>query len=336
MPGHGSNAECSDQDVQLLMRLLRRYPSLASAELTRLMAGSRADPPLENPALLKRILELLGTKAWIYTAGVSRSWRGCYLSICHSAAAAKGQELRYLTNWQNAAGSLSRLRMALQFGIKAGLPQAFSIRIGEHILEHSSDPQQSLTLCKLHDMPWSASMTRLAARRDDYSMMLWLIESGCAWDAGETMRHVIRNCPAGARLTLLQRLWAQQPALAAAEKQRVMSNAALFDDLEAVQWLRRSVRCAWPKGFWCIKAGQSPVDFKSDPVRGKLYCWGPRCLAWARETENGAGWGNWRCERFNEAWYDEGLDAQYAREVFAWAHASRCPCTCGDDSADEA
>ena len=322
-----------------------------------------AESPLKNSETLHRILELLGTKAWLYVA-INRQWRGEYLSICRRIAKSKGEEFRYLTSWQNAVITAPRLRMALECGITDTLPDILdedSAETGEYIVQHSSDAAGVFTLCKLHDMPWLCSFAVQAVHKKDFPLLQWLIVSGCfyheleiivqviddlpcesrldavkwlwaqascfdEYEKRHILKHAIRCSPQGSRLKIIKWVWTQNPALCSSDVEELLDYAGTRDDIETVQYIMSIEKCSWPKAFWHEEETQAPVDFTADPVRGELKCWGPRSLACAREL--GAEWGDWRCERFNEGWYDEGLDAQFAREVFDWGHNNGCPCTC--------
>jgi hypothetical protein len=54
-------------------------------------------------------------------------------------------------------------------------------------------------------------------------------------------------------------------------------------------------------------------------------CWTPAAVEWALQQDS--GWLQWDCKDFHALPFKE---PPRAAELFDWAHAHGCPCTCDD------
>jgi hypothetical protein len=76
---------------------------------------SYAAAVLETPVLFNRILSYVG-KEWLYLGGVSRAWRGLYISAHYRVHAGKRADL-YKTSTTSSLVTASRFAYALEAGI---------------------------------------------------------------------------------------------------------------------------------------------------------------------------------------------------------------------------
>ena len=116
-------------------------------------------------------------------------------------------------------------------------------------------------------------------------------------------------------------------------KQVAILYAGVIGNTAAIRWLREQLNVPWPKRL--IGVLHSAVNLSGPPVKNALRGWSYAALSWAHA--NGCGWGKWRCQLYDAAWYEDGAEGtEKAAAVLEWAHKQeRCPCTCDHAAADD-
>jgi hypothetical protein len=157
-----------------------------------------------------------------------------------------------------------------------------------------------------------------------------LIALDCPWTAEKLSACAAARSP---QIAIPMVTWmCAELNLSEANKQAAMGWAGYFGRVETMQWLRAESSVPWPAEFVCRYYNRRSVDLSGQPVKGALVCWPISRIRWA--LANGCGWGNWRCQHYDAAWYNADFTGQ-ARAVFLWAHEQAgCPCTCADEVAD--
>jgi hypothetical protein len=175
-----------------------------------------------------------------------------------------------------------------------------------------------LKLAKIHDMPWSPALTLYAAVFNKLELLRWLRSVKCPWDEDS----VLQNAACRGSTALLD--WAKSQVDAAVLADNVanmLTNAATYDNLGAVQWLQQHAAAEWPDSFCHVE-----YERQDDGTEVVTYvCWSKRAVQWA--LANGCTWGDWRCSLFTAERYTQHLYARRAAELFLWAHDNDCPCT---------
>ena len=281
---------------------------------------------------MDKIFAAVGDRDWLYVASTSRRFRGLYLSFCKRTARRKRVTFAYQTDWRSAVLTIPRLQMAFTHGLRKAVFALPESAFGTHVIEYSSDPIAVLTLCE--EMPWTEELAVVAVQNQHRvpGLLQWVLDSGCPWNAMTVMREIIVSGDLGwaEGLDLLKWLWKKEPDLSDEENSLLLENAGIIGDVHAAKWLRNTVKAPWPDKFWCYMEDSEHVNLAGPPVRNTLLCWALNTLQWARSS--GAPWGEGGCQRFNEAWYKQGSDADCAQEVYDWAHQNGVPCSCKKQS----
>ena len=206
--------------------------------------------------------------------------------------------------------------------------------LGVGIIQEIPNPIAALTECRARGLPWAEELTVAAAGRLRRApgLLQWLIESGCPWDTFDVMHAVLsavflkRGNLWATQLEMLEWLWVRRQDLSLAQKSKLLGLTARDNQADRAQWLHDTVGAPWPDRYWALAIGKEDVDLEGPPIQGTLKCWSFNCFKGARAS--GAPWGNWRCQMFNEAWYEKIWVAGQASRILDWAHENGCPCTC--------
>jgi hypothetical protein len=281
----------------------------------RIAAGGDAFP-LEKDEILDGVFSFVGLGEYYFAAGVSRRWKGRYIKLCYTKAAADVND-KLRTSHKSAVMTAARLQLALDGGVTMAALQKNVFRLSNNVAR-SPEPIDVLKLARQHDLEWSFAFTLTAAFRNN------LRSVECPWCEGS----VLHAIAAGGTTEVLE--WVQSQISTTALTGRVqdmLETAAQDDNLQIVQWLRQRAAAEWPTSF-CDTI--LVFDF-SNPANDRMNrCWSKRAVQWA--LANGGTWGNWQCSLFSAGRYTAKYVPQ-AAELFEWAHENGCPCTCEQNAA---
>jgi hypothetical protein len=290
-------------------------------------------PVLARNEVLDTVFSFVGIGDYYYVAGVCRSWRGRYITLCKQAAKKRQRKLHTLH--MNTVVTASRLQVALDSGLTIQkLQQNVSdYSLEDAIIEQSLEPIAVLTLARVYGLQWTAKLPNLAAEYKQYDLLIWLVKCGCTLDLQQIMDFASEDD----ELEHMKRLHAiTGPWRVHEETCTLMMNyAGLIGSINTLQWWR-DLGVAWPTSFYRV----------SDPSRSMHDCWSLNCMQWA--IANGSTWLVWRCqdlapymyscigsgcaEHSDDTCYDS-CNRKGAAELFKWAHENGCPCTCNDAAA---
>jgi hypothetical protein len=118
--------------------------------------------PLDKNGVLDNALDFGGGGAHLYVSGVSRRWAGRYLRHCalHSASS---YDKKFVTRHRSVLTTDSRLQLALDSGLAVSDWTMSKLSDADVICMQSAEPEQVLTLLRLHGMPWDAMLCHCAA-----------------------------------------------------------------------------------------------------------------------------------------------------------------------------
>jgi hypothetical protein len=287
-------------------------------------------PILARNEVLDTVFSFVGIGDYYYVACVCRNWRGRYMTFCHKTPERWTQKARPpYTSCSSIVMTAARLQLALDNGLTvAQLQAADHLALSDAIVNNSLEPVEAITLARLYGLAWNTSLTEYAACFKKYELLKWLLKCGCPKD----VEAIIEDVREMDYLKHTQQLYAITNPWPAEQMSDMMSNAGSYSDLDTVKWWRAQ-GAAWPTSFYNTK--DSPC----------ANCWSLRCVRWA--IANGSTWLEWRCQDLAPEHYDcdsgdvehsdetcfPACDRKHAAELFKWAHANGCACTCGEAAA---
>jgi hypothetical protein len=291
----------------------------------RIAAEAGSACPLNKDEILDEVFSFVGLGEYHYVAGVSRRWRGRFIKLCYTEADADDHE-KLCTSYDSALRTATRLQLALNGGLTVAALQENMNNLGCDIAEHSLEPIEVLKLAKIYDLPWSPTLASNAAFYNKLELLQWLSSVRCPWNVNQTLQSAAYR----GSTELLDWLQSQVDKTALTDSARFMlNNAATYDNLEAVQWLRQHAAAEWGGSFF-----DSYLERYSEDNEVEVnMCWSKRTAQWA--LANGCTWGDWQCSMCSAERYT-GKYVSQAAELFEWAHKNGCPCTCEQDAADSA
>jgi hypothetical protein len=198
---------------------------------------------LERDELLDKIFSYVGGGDHLYVAGVSRKWRGNYLTHCVQYGSSKvGGKL--MTRRRNVLLTESRLQLALSSGLTVA-GWTFDKEVNaELIYKHSLEPEKVMTLLRVHGVPWSTLLCDGAAYYNKLAFLQWLHAHSCPWQA----HRVLAYTSARGTLSMLQWLLSVMPPWSHDVQGKMFVDAACQNELAVAQWLRAQ-GAPWSESF---------------------------------------------------------------------------------------
>jgi hypothetical protein len=291
------------------------------------VASKRARAPLSTHAspllceqLLDTVFSYVGPGEYFYAAGVCKLWRQRYAQLCFAHTQHAPHYLR--TSCRNALRTAERLALALQCGngrLTVPALQGHSL-LAKDIVQCSVEPQAVLTLTAQHGLAWTSDLCLYAVYANKLSLLQWLRERNCPWDATAVAACAARSAPVEVLQYLQSATAATAERWSAAQLTDLLRQAGTWNNsLTVVQWLRGQ-GAMWPRCF------------RGSALCGRVdtfHC-APRVTDWI--LANGCEWGqDWCCgalQAANEQYQSERV-RQRAVQLFKLAHEHGCPCTCG-------
>jgi hypothetical protein len=281
--------------------------------------------PAKNE-VLDTVFSFVGVDHYYYVAGVCRNWRGRYMQLCAQTATNMN---KFNTSQRSVTVTAARLQLALDNGLTIDKLAADEPGLADSITQQSLEPIAVLTLARVYGFQWCEELAIAASYCKKYELLQWLIRCGCPWGVVAIAAGAFRTYDV-AHMTKIRAITGPWPA----NLLRVqLCDAALFDKLDTVKWLREQ-GVAWPERFCNTNTGEN---------------WSLKCVQWA--IANGSTWLVWRCQDLESHHYECRSDGpvhidntcsdihcyrKHAQELFAWAHKNGCPCTCAHDAAPAA
>eukprot|EP00953_Heterococcus_sp_UTEX-ZZ885_P003354 2338-Heterococcus_DN1.PRE.9 len=268
---------------------------------------------LDKDEILDQILSHVGGGDHLYVAGVNRRWRGRYMQYCAQSTSSE-QYKKFVTRYRNTIITESRLLHAKLNGFRITDLVITQDKYADLVCRHSLEPEQVITILRLHGVLWDNVICRDAAFYGRLGLLQWLRRSDCQWDVHD----VLFNASRCGSVPMLQWLVGVTKPWPESTKAEMLVNAASCDKLAAAQWLRAR-GAAWPDAF---------ASEYEDTAAGTVnQCCGLSEVQWA--VASGSGWLDWKCEDYAVVKYHDEIDRKQAADVLQWAHANGCPCTCG-------
>jgi hypothetical protein len=228
-------------------------------------------------------------------------------------------DTKFVTRHRSVLMSASRLQLAIRSGCDVSRLTFEGWLHAEFVCKDSLEPQQVLTIVRLHGVPWSSTLCAVAARYCKLSLLQWLHASSCPGHR----EGVLRQASRGGSVAVLAWLHTVTPPWSADVKTTMLNRAGWCDELAAAEWLRAQ-GAEWPQAFAGICA-----CFGSTATL--TQCWSLSAAQWA--IGSGSGWLNWKCEDYAQTNFAHTDHKKHAADVLQWAHANGCPCTCGHSTA---
>jgi hypothetical protein len=294
--------------------LASRAAGSAAPDSERQLLGDSSVLPLDRDDVLVEVFSYVGGGDHLYVSGVCRRWRDRYMQYCvHNSTSELDDKL--VTRQHSVLTTENRLQLALSSGLTVA-DWTFDKRVCAQALCHYSlEPEKVMMLLRVHhDVPWSTMLWNIAAFYNKLALLQWLHAHLCPWEEAALMSFAI----AGGSIAVLEWLstivyapWTPSVKIA------VLKVAACEGQLDVVQWIRAH-GADWPSSFYV----------RGNAAAGKpSRCWNVSVVQWA--LAHGLGWLCWKCEDYTADKYESDKYKQQATELFEWAHANGCPCTCG-------
>jgi hypothetical protein len=269
--------------------------------------------PLDKDDILDHVFGWVGGGDYLYVAGVSRRWRGRYMQHCaHTTTGAHDKKL--VTRYRSTIMSESRLQHAKATGFIISDLNLSTEKYALMICQHSLEPQQVITVLRLHGVPWNNIVCKKAAYLGNLHLLQWLHSNGCKWHEYSVLVNAGRSgsVPMLEWLRTVTKPWYKETS------GDMLVDAASCGRMRAARWIKAQ-GASWPTSFVSKFTNSRKIEFRQ--------CWSLSAVRWA--VASGSGWLKWKCGNYAADKYDgEGYRKQ-ATDVLQWAHANGCPCTCG-------
>eukprot|EP00953_Heterococcus_sp_UTEX-ZZ885_P003353 2338-Heterococcus_DN1.PRE.8 len=237
--------------------------------------------PLDNDEILDQIFSYVGGGDHLYVAAVSRRWRGRYMQYC-AQSKSSGQDKKFVTRHRSTIITESRLLHAKFNGFC--IKERFDLTEEDYarlICKHSVEPEQVITVLRVHGVPWGDAICSAAAYCNRLSLLKWLHCNDCEWDELD----VLKEASSSGSVPMLQWLVSVTKPWSQSTKTAMLDIAASFDKLSAAKWLRAN-GAAWPNAF----------ATEHDYYRTTKECWSLSAVQCAMAC--GSGWLDWKCQDY--------------------------------------
>jgi hypothetical protein len=195
--------------------------------------------PLDKGELLDAVFSYVGVGDYFFAAGVCRRWRGRYIKLCYNKAVDKVDKL--CTTYSSAFMTAARLQLALISGLEVEQLHDYE-DLAFNISRFSLQPIEALTVAKTFDMRYPDDIAVEAAFKGRLQLVQWLRERRCPWEDTK----VLSNAAASGSVELLAWLHSVTAPWSDATKVDLLDEAAVYDQLDAVKWLKETAKAPWP------------------------------------------------------------------------------------------
>jgi hypothetical protein len=301
---------CKEDFLQHKAATAELHAAVADSSKTqRLYNSSSAETPLDRDVVLDDVFSFVGGGDHLHIGGVSRRWRGRYVQYCAQTSASE-LDGKFVTRQRSVLVTGSRFKLALSSGLRVARWNLDTQQHAYQICSHSLEPEEVITLLRLHGVPWSTELCNSAAYCNKLALLQWLRAHSCPWRE----EHVTSEASAGGNVGVLEWLLTVTAPWSSDSKQKMLFHAGCDDDhdLALPRWLRAH-DAVWPKAFCTLSVYHK--------------CWHVSAVQWALSCSS--GWLDWTCEDYAADKYRHAHFKKQAAELLEWAHANGCPCTCG-------
>jgi hypothetical protein len=133
---------------------------------------------LDKDEVLDHVYGFVGGGDHLYVGGVSRRWRGRYMQYC-AQNCSSDYDKKLVTKQRNVLMSASRLQLALISGLAVANWTFQKWSRAELVCQYSLEPQQVMTLLRVHGVRWSSTLCDVAAKQSKLALLQWLHTSSC-------------------------------------------------------------------------------------------------------------------------------------------------------------
>jgi hypothetical protein len=266
---------------------------------------------LDKDDVLDHVFSFVGGGDHLYTGGVCRNWRGRYMQYCAQSSGSDCDD-KLVTRHRSVLMTESRLQLALISGLSVKDWIISYWDQAELICIHSLEPEQVMALLRAHGVPWDSMLCDCAADNNKLRLLQWLHANSCPWDEHDVLLYASRT----GSVAMLEWLSTVTAPCSCELKNGMLVKAGCHNELAVVQWLKAH-GAEWPQSL-CGREFENGVETN--------FCWPVAVVQWA--VACGSGWPAWKCEKFTADNYDSDRIKRRATELFEWAHANGCPCTC--------
>ena len=262
---------------------------------------------LDEDELLDAVFSYVGVGDYFFAACVCRRWRGRYIKLCYNKAVDKVDKL-----YSSAFMTAARLQLALISGLEVEQLHDYE-DLAFNISRFSLQPIEALTVAKTFDMRYPDDIAVEAAFKGRLQLVQWLRERRCPWEDTK----VLSNAAASGSVELLAWLHSVTAPWSDATKVDLLDEAAVYDQLDAVKWLKETAKAPWPDDMHAASI-----------IKNASYLVvGASVARWVLARAD-CCWDDWDCTALAAKQYMTDSGKQLAAELFALAHQDGCPCTC--------
>jgi arginine repressor len=199
--------------------------------------------PLDKDEILDHVIGYVGGGDHLYIGGVNRKWRGRYMQYCAQNSSSK-YDKKFVTRQLSMTMLASRLQLAVSSGCKVSRWTFEKWSHAELVRKYSIEPQQVLTVLRLHGVPWSTTLCEVAAFNCKLSLLQWLHASSCSWKEPAVFAQASR----GGSVAMLEWLLTVTAPRSGDLKNMMLTRAGWSNNLEAAKWLLAQ-GAEWPEAF---------------------------------------------------------------------------------------
>jgi hypothetical protein len=280
----------------------------------RVRSSSAVASPLNKNEVIDQVFSFVGGGDHLYVGGVSRRWRGRYMQYCAKNTSC-AYDKKFCTRQRSVLMTARRLLLAISSGLAVADWIFSRWSQAELVCKFSLEPQQVITVLRLHGVPWSTALCDVAAEHNKLSLLQWLHASSCLWADFSLLMRASR----GGSVALLKWLLTVTAPWLADYMKCMLERAGWGDHLAAAKWLRTQ-DVDWPSRFVGVYSYAGSDDLIHQ-------CCSLSTVQWA--VASGSGWRDWHCEDHAADNFTDTTAQKNAVDVLQWAHANGCTCTCG-------
>jgi hypothetical protein len=148
--------------------------------------------PLDRDEILDHIFGYVGGGDHLYVGGVNRHWRGRYMQYC-AQNSRSAYAKKFCTRHRSVLMSASRLQLAIKGGLAVARWTFRKWSRAELVCKHSLEPQQVMTILRVHGVHWCTSLSAAAAFDSKLSLLQWLHSISCPWQHDKVLRSASRG-----------------------------------------------------------------------------------------------------------------------------------------------
>jgi hypothetical protein len=292
---------------------------------------------LDRDEILDAVFSYVGIGDYLYSGAVSRRWNGRYVKLCYNLLG--DWEPKLFTNYSSTLITAARLQFAIESGLHMADLQIYDSDVATFVARLSLDPIAVLIHARSCGLEWTPYLALCAVWYNRLQLLQWLQKVDYPLDVPALVHAAVHE----QNIDMLNWLRSNTAAEWTADLlQRLFTSAGVSGAIKALQWLR-DTGAEWPK------CSVIPGITAARQYRAKQM-WAIPSIEWA--LANGSSWGDWQCSELEVngfACYQCRRIVDYncrdshcakqnikALDLFAWAHANGCPCTCSSSAAEVA